>query len=294
MTAPTNGITSQLSPWALGNYHRFAKETIWEVGPVLVEACGIGSGQRVLDVAAGTGNVAIRAAMRGAHVIASDITTENFDAGRAEADACGVEIEWVEGDAQALPFADGEFDVVTSVFGAIFAPDHQRVADELVRVCRPGGAIGITSFVPDGVGGAFFDLFGRHSPPLPAGARPPLLWGGEPYVRQLFGDRVTVDVTRRHYTERAVSPEAYRDLFFETFGPVVAIRTSLANDPDRAAAFDRDFLDFAVQSTSGPPGGPAEYRYEYLLVVARRRASRVSTVGGRHGTHRTRGSAGGC
>ena len=129
----------------------------------------------------------------------------------------------------------------------------------------------MTSFIPEGVGGAFFELFGRYSPPLPAGAQPPLLWGGEPYVRELFGDRVALDVTRRHYTERAASPEAYRDLFYETFGPVVAIRTSLANDPDRAAEFDRDFLDFVVQSNSGPADGPAEYRYEYLLVVGRRR-----------------------
>jgi len=270
MTAPTKEITSQPSPWALGDYHRFAKATVWEVGPVLVDACDIAPGQRVLDVAAGTGNAAIRAAMRGARVTASDITTENFEAGQAEADATGVEIEWVEGDAQALPFADGEFDVVTSVFGAIFAPDHQRVADELVRVCRPGGVIGMTSFIPEGVGAAFFELVGRYSPPLPAGALPPLAWGGEPHVRQLFGDRVALGVTRRHYVERAASPEAYRDLFYETFGPIVAIRMGLANAPDRAAQFNREFLDFVVRSNSGPTGGPAEYRYEYLLIVARR------------------------
>ena len=128
--------------WALGDYHRFAKETVWELGPVLVEACGIAAGQRVLDVAAGTGNVAIRAAETGAEVVASDLTPENFEAGRREARACGVELEWVEADAEALPFDDGAFDVVTSSLGAMFAPDHQRVADELLRVCRPGGTIG--------------------------------------------------------------------------------------------------------------------------------------------------------
>lgn len=270
MMPRTREITSQPSPWALGDYHRFARETVWEVGPVLAEACGIAPGQRVLDVAAGTGNVAIRAAMRGASVVASDITTENFEAGRAEAEANGVEVEWVKGDAQQLPFDDGEFDVVTSLFGAIFAPDHQRVSDEMVRVCRAGGVIGMTSFVPEGVGGTFFELFGRYSPPLPAGAMPPLLWGEEAHVGQLFGNRVALDMTRRHYTERATSPEAYRELFYETFGPVIAIRTSLANDPDRAAQFDRDFLDFARRWNAGSPGGPAEYRYEYLLVVARR------------------------
>ena len=137
--------------WRLGDYHRFATELVWEVGPVLVEACGIVAGQRVLDVAAGTGNVAIRAAEAGASVVASDLTPEHFEAGRAEARRRGVELDWVEADAEALPFGDGEFDVVTSSFGAMFAPDHRAVADELVRVCRPGGTIGLASFTPDGL-----------------------------------------------------------------------------------------------------------------------------------------------
>ena len=135
--------------WALGDYHRFAKEMVWGVGPELVAACGIGPGQRVLDVAAGTGNVAIRAAEAGADVVASDLTPESLEAGRREAEERGVELEWVVADAQALPFADAEFDVVTSSFGAMFAPDHQKVADELLRACRPGGTIGLASFTPD-------------------------------------------------------------------------------------------------------------------------------------------------
>ena len=137
--------------WALGDYHTFAKQTVWELGPVLVAACGISAGQRVLDVAAGTGNVAIRAAEAGAQVVASDLTPENFEAGRREASAREVELEWVEADAEALPFVDGEFDVVTSSFGAMFAPDHQKVADELLRVCRPGGTIGMINFTPEGL-----------------------------------------------------------------------------------------------------------------------------------------------
>src|SRR5262245_53885720 len=143
--------------WRLGDYHRFALEQMWEIGPIVVDACGISSGQRVLDVAAGTGNVAIRAAEAGAEVVALDITPENLEAGRTEAVARGVTIEWIEPDAQALPFADGEFDVVTSSFGAIFAPDHQQVADELLRVCQPGGTIGVTSFPPVGMAA---DTFG--------------------------------------------------------------------------------------------------------------------------------------
>ena len=176
--------------WQLGDYHRFAKATVWELGPVLVEACGIGPGQRVLDVATGTGNVAIRAAEAGAEVVASDLTPENFDPGRREARELGVELEWVEADAEALPFGDGEFDVVTSSLGAIFAPDHRKVADELLRVCRPGGTIGMVNFTPEGLAADFFAPFARYAPPPPPDALPPLLWGSEEHVRELFGDRV--------------------------------------------------------------------------------------------------------
>src|SRR5438270_5170140 len=127
--------------WGLGDYHRVAVETISQFGPELVAACGIGPGQRVLDVAAGAGNIAIPAAEAGAEVIASDLTPELFEPGRRDAAARGVELEWVEADAEALPFDDGEFDVVTSAAGAMFAPDHAAVARELLRVCRPGGTI---------------------------------------------------------------------------------------------------------------------------------------------------------
>ena len=115
--------------WAADDYHRFATETVWGLGPRLVEATGITAGQRVLDVACGTGNVAIRAAEAGARVVASDLTPEHFKAGRDEARQRRVDLEWVEADAENLPFVDGEFDVVTSSLGAIFAPDHRRMAD---------------------------------------------------------------------------------------------------------------------------------------------------------------------
>ena len=257
--------------WALGDYHRFAKATVWEVGPVLVEACGISPGQRVLDVAAGTGNTAIRAGQAGAHVVASDLTPENFDAGRREAMAQGVELEWVEADAEALPFGDGEFDVVTSSFGAIFAPHHQAVADEMLRVCRPGGTIGLLNFTPDGLISDFFGALAPHMPPPLPGALPPPLWGSEEHVRELFGDRLDrLEMTRGEYVERADSPRAYREFFKHTFGPVVATYASHADDPDATAALDGDFLDFATRANRGVPGGPAEYAYEYLLVVARK------------------------
>jgi len=259
--------------WALGDYHTFAASTVWELGPVLVDACRISRGRRVLDVAAGTGNVAIRAATAGAAVVASDLTPENFEAGRRAALAAGVEVEWIEGDAEALPFEDEEFDVVTSCFGAMFAPDHQKVANELLRVCRKGGTIGMINFTPEGRGGDFFGLLAPYVPPPPPGALPPLMWGNEDHVRKLFGPRIaSLEMTRREYIERAVSPRAYLDLFKQTFGPMVAIYTSLAGQPDRTAALDRDFLEFVGRSNRGMPEGPVQIPYEYLLVVARKRA----------------------
>jgi SAM-dependent methyltransferase len=242
--------------WALGDYHRFATATVWPLGPELVAACGIGPGDRVLDVAAGTGNVAIRAAAAGATVVASDLTPENFAAGRAEADARGVELDWVAADAQALPFADRGFDVVTSCFGAIFAPDHEAVARELLRVCRPGGRIGLLNFRPTGAAMEFFALFGRHAPP--ADGPPPVLWGDEEHVRALLGDGADLTMTRRSYVERIDGgPDGYAELFTETFGPAVALR---------GEAFDREFLEFAERHWRD--GGIA---YDYLVVVAVKR-----------------------
>jgi ubiquinone/menaquinone biosynthesis C-methylase UbiE len=258
--------------WALGDYHRFAKRTVWELGPVLVKACGISQGRRVLDVAAGSGNVAIRAAEAGGEVVASDLTPENFDAGRREARARGVDLEWVEANAEALPFGDGEFDVVTSALGAIFAPNQQAVADELVRVCRPGGTIGMINFTPDGLAAEFFDMLGSYAPPAPAGAPSPLLWGSEKHVRDLFGDRLaSLQMTRRQYVERSPGDlDAYCHFFNETFGPIIGLRASLAERPDRLEALDREFRELAALRNEARPGEPAEYRYEYLLVVGRR------------------------
>jgi SAM-dependent methyltransferase len=255
--------------WALGDYHRFATEMVWGFGPELVSACAIAPGQRVLDVAAGTGNVAIRAAEARADVVAVDITPENFEAGRREAAARGVELEWVEGDAAALPFGDAEFDVVTSSAGAIFAPDHRAVADELVRVCRPGGRIGMINFTPGSMADEFFAVFARYAPPPPNGALPPILWGSEEHVRELLGGRVeTLELARKSYVERSpAGAREFCDFYEATFGPVAALYASLP--PETVAALDRDFLDFATRR--GRPGadGRTEYDVEYLLVVAR-------------------------
>jgi ubiquinone/menaquinone biosynthesis C-methylase UbiE len=247
-------MRSTTTPWALGDYHRFAKDMVWNFGPTLVAACGIGPGQRVLDVAAGTGNVAIRAAHAGADVVASDLEPAQLEVGRKEAP----DLEWVQADAVALPFADGEFDVVTSAAGVMFAPDHQAAADELVRVCRPGGTIGLITFTPEGMAGDFFRLFG---------AEPPTLWGDEQHVRGLFRDRVELTFARDTYIERAPGgPKGFVDYYKETFGPVIATYASLAED--RRVQLDREFLAFAERWDTGT--ADAELPVEYLLIVGRR------------------------
>jgi ubiquinone/menaquinone biosynthesis C-methylase UbiE len=239
------------TPWALGDYHRFAKDMIWNFGPTLVAACGISAGQRVLDVAAGTGNVAIRAAEAGADVVACDLEPAQLEVGRKQAP----EIDWVQADAAALPFTGGEFDVVTSAAGVIFAPDHHAAADELVRVCRPGGTIGLITFTPEGMAGEFFRIFG---------AEPPTLWGVEEHVRGLFGDRVSLRLRRGTYVERAPGgPQGFVDYYKATFGPVIATYASL--DDDRRAELDRAFLDFVRRWNTGD--AEAEVPVEYLLIV---------------------------
>jgi ubiquinone/menaquinone biosynthesis C-methylase UbiE len=258
--------------WALGDYHQFARATVWELGPLLVSACKISAGQRVLDVAAGTGNVAIRAAQAGASAVASDLTPENFDAGRRAAREAGVELEWVEGDAAALPFADAEFDAVTSCFGAMFAADHQAVANELLRVCRPGGTIGMMNFTPDGAGQDFFRVLSAYAPPPPPSALPPLLWGTEEHVRKLFGEGIqSLKTTRREYVETASSPREYFELFKHAFGPMVAIYASLNDQPERIAELDARFLQFIARWNRGESEDRVRMPYEYLLVIARKR-----------------------
>ena len=185
--------------WASGDYPAVAADLIPELGPRLVKACGVRSGQRVLDVAAGSGNAAIPAAVAGAGVTASDLTPELFEAGRSIAAQHGVALDWIEADAESMPFADNSFDVVLSCVGAMFAPHHQVTADEIVRVVRPGGTIGMINWTPEGFIGNLFKTMAPYAPPPPAGATPPPRWGDEQHVRDLFGDRV-IDLDMRRQT----------------------------------------------------------------------------------------------
>ena len=151
--------------WASGDYAAVAAEVVGALGPVLVEACGVGRGDKVLDVGAGTGNAAIPAALAGASVVASDLTPELLEIGRRRAEERGVELDWRQADAEALPFDDGEFDTVMSCIGVMFAPHHQASADEMLRVCRPGGTIGLLSWTPEGFVGQMFATMKPYAPP---------------------------------------------------------------------------------------------------------------------------------
>jgi SAM-dependent methyltransferase len=257
--------------WALGDYPTLAGDIIADLGAVLVRACRIRPGDRVLDVAAGSGNAAIPAAQAGASVVASDLTPELLEAGRREAARRGAQLEWRQADAEDLPFADGEFDTVLSCLGVMFTPDHQVSADELVRVCRPGGTIGLLNWTPEGFIGQMFATMKPYAPPPPPGAQPPPLWGREDHVRSLLGDRVT-DVRAGRQTVRVSlfgRPEDFRDYFKARYGPTIAVYRGLAEDPQRTAALDAELAELARRHDHG--SGRTIMEWEYLLFTARKR-----------------------
>src|SRR5919199_205090 len=238
--------------WASGDYPSMVETWLLPLGPRLVEACEIVPGMHVLDVGAGTGNASIPAAQRGASVTASDLTPELLDAGRRRAEGAGVDLDWVPADAEHLPFEDASFDVVISAIGVMFAPHHQAAADELVRVCRPGGTIGLLSWTPEGLIGALFRTMGPFAPPPPPGAQPPPLWGGEAHVGELLGEQVELRTMRREVLE------------VRAFARPNAARTG------REAEFDAALDAFWDEWDRGA-GGPARFELEYLLAVGTRR-----------------------
>ena len=254
--------------WASGSYPTVVDEVVHTLGRTLVETIDVQAGQRVLDVAAGTGTSAIPSAPRGASVIATDLTPELLEVGRAAADAEGLELTWQTADAEALPYGDGEFDVVMSSIGVMFAPHHQLAADELVRVCRPGGAIGVLSWTPNGFIGQLFATMKPYAPPPPPGASAAPLWGSVEHVRDLFGDRVEEFVARQQAlrVDRFTDGAQFRDFMKANYGPTLAVYRFIAEDSEKVAALDADmaalgdrFLDDGVMP------------WEYLIVTAKRR-----------------------
>lgn len=253
--------------WASGDYPRVADEVVGSLGADLVETIGVQPGQRVLDVAAGTGTSALPAARRGASVTATDLTPELLAIGRRKAEAAGVQLRWKTADAEHLPCEDGEYDVAMSCIGVMFAPHHQQAADELIRVTRPGGTIGVLSWTPEGFVGQLFATMKPYAPPPPPGASPAPLWGHLDHVRDLFGDRITglVAHQRRLRVDRFASGAEFRDFFKATYGPTIAVYRFIADDPAKVAALD---ADLAALGDRALVDGVQEW--EYLVVTATR------------------------
>lgn len=267
--------------WAQGDYPALASELIPNLGAILVEACRIKPRQRVLDVGAGAGNAAIPAAMMGAQVVASDLTPEMFDAGRHQAADRGVDLEWMEADAEALPFPDGEFDVVMSCFGVMFAPHHEKSASELLRVCRPGGTIGLLSWTPEGFIGQMFATMKPFAPPPPPGTQPPPMWGSEDHVRKLLGSNVTdIDVRKQTVTITSFhQPNDFLHYFKSHYGPTISVYKSLGGDEERVKALDEALTELAAAYSDAHGDAPSQMDWEYLLLTAKKVRPGASTGG---------------
>jgi SAM-dependent methyltransferase len=273
MTATTLPSDAELKArhrkmWASGDYPSMVETFLTPLGPRLAEACRVGPGTRVLDVAAGTGNAAIVAAQAGADVTASDLTPELFDAGRARAAAAGVELDWVTADAERLPFEDESFDVVMSAIGVMFAPHHQLAADELVRVCRPGGTIGLLSWTPEGSIGALVRTMGPFAPAPPPGASPPPLWGAEAHLRELLGDRVELTRADRDMLEVTAfaEPRDFAQHFKDRYGPTIVTHNNA-----RAGGREAEFVAVLDAFFAEQDRGGGRFELEYLLAVGTRR-----------------------
>jgi SAM-dependent methyltransferase len=250
--------------WALGNYDVVSTDVIAPLGQEIVDALAVRPGERLLDIAAGSGNASIPAARAGAQVVATDLTPELLEIGRHRARTAGLTLEWTEADAEHLPYPDADFDVALSVVGIMFAPHHRASADELVRVTRPGGRIGLISWTPQGFIGELFATMKPYVAPPPPGASPAPLWGDEAYVRELLGDRVT-DVQARAQVLHAglfTTPEAFRDFFKRNYGPTIAAYRGIADDPERTARLDADLTALGARHP--------EMDWEYLILTARR------------------------
>ena len=257
--------------WANGDYPRMVETFLLPLGPRLVDAAGIGPGMRVLDVAAGTGNASIPAAQRGARVTASDLTPELLAAGAKRPEAGDLDLEWVEADAEHLPFESESYDVVMSSIGVMFAPHHQAAADELVRTCRPGGTIAVISWTPEGMIGDLFKTMKPFAAPPPPGAQPPPLWGSEEHVAALLGDHVDITTSERDNLEITAFPDPreYGAHFKAYYGPTIAARANAAKE-GRDAEFDEAVDAFCDRWNLGT-ADQARFEQEYLVTVATRR-----------------------
>ncbi|MEA2190519.1 MAG: hypothetical protein QOI73_640 [Solirubrobacteraceae bacterium] len=255
--------------WEAGDWDAVAPK-IESAGRRLLDRLGdVGPGVRLLDVGTGSGGaVAIPAAQRGAEVVGADITDAWFAAARRRAEEAGVEVEWAVGDAVELPFEDASFDIVTSTFGHMFAPDHVAAARELVRVCRPGGTIALACWTPDGNFGRIMMTLAAALPPPPAGFRPPLLWGSEPYVRELLEPLgVTLEARSTALTMEAPSVELLMAFLEGNLGPIAMAKNALGDEGWPAA---RDALLALLDEINERDDGTMAAEYAYLETIGHR------------------------
>ena len=254
--------TKQKATWASGDY-AVVGTTLQIVGENLCEAMDLHSGQRVLDVAAGNGNATLAAARRWCDVTSTDYVPALLERGRQRAEADGYKVDFQEADAENLPFEDGSFDAVLSTFGVMFTPNQERAAEEMLRVCKSGGKIGLANWTPSGFVGQIFKTIGKHLPP-PAGVKPPALWGTEARLRELFGEGATIQTSKRDFVFRYRSPEHFLEVFRAYYGPIH--KAFLALDAAGQTALHDDFMALTGRMNRAT-GGTLAVPSEYLEVV---------------------------
>ncbi|QBR72407.1 SAM-dependent methyltransferase [Beijerinckiaceae bacterium] len=252
----------QQAAWSSGDY-AIVGTTLQIVGEMLCEAVDLRSNQRVLDVAAGNGNATLAAARRFADVVSTDYVGALLDSGRKRAAAERLPVIFQEADAEALPFEDASFDVVLSTFGVMFTPNHEQAAQELSRVCRPGGKIGLANWTPDSFIGNLFKTIGKYVPPAP-GMKSPALWGSKPHLNALFGREPTIAAENRNFVFRYKSPQHWVEIFRNCYGPIV--KTFAALDPEARNALVAD-LYALLDKFNAAEDGTLVVPGEYLQVV---------------------------
>jgi ubiquinone/menaquinone biosynthesis C-methylase UbiE len=248
--------------WGSGDYAVIGT-TLQIVGEMLCEAVDLRSNQRVLDVAAGNGNATLAAARRFCDVVSTDYVRALLDRGQQRAKADRLPVTFREADAEALPFADASFDVVLSTFGVMFTPDQQKAADELMRVCRPGGKIGLANWTPESFVGDVFKTVGKYVPPAP-GLKSPALWGSKARLDALFGSKASIAAERKTFVFRYMSPIHWVETFREYYGPVV--KAFAAIDPEAREALERD-LHVLARKFNVAEDGTLVVPSDYLEVV---------------------------
>jgi ubiquinone/menaquinone biosynthesis C-methylase UbiE len=252
--------------WSSGDY-AIVGTTLQIVGETLCEAVDLHSGQRVLDVAAGNGNATLAAARRFAEVVSTDYVGALLEGGRRRAEADRLPVTFQEADAEALPFADASFDIVLSTFGVMFTPNQQQAANEMMRVCRPGGKIGMANWTPEGFIGRLFRIIGKYVPPAP-GVKPPSLWGNKAHLDTLFGANATVAAESRTFAFRYKSPEHWLEIFRGYYGPV--LKAFAALDAKTGEALEAD-LHRLLAEFNAARDGTLVVPSEYLEVVITRK-----------------------